>query len=75
MTTQKPKRVEMPDGTSRHYHAKTVRELKEQVSVSIGVEEDELALITEDGTPLAQNEETIPQALRVVPKPKWGAAL
>ena len=67
-----PKKVEMPDGTTRAYHAETMEDLKKQVSVTIGVEEDEVALITQDGRPVRDTEETIETSLRVIPKPKWG---
>lgn len=67
-----PKKVEMPDGTTRSYHAETIDDLKKQVSISIGVEEDEVALITQDGRPVRDSEETTETSLRVIPKPKWG---
>ena len=69
---KQPKKVEMPDGTTRTYHAQTIEELKQQVSVTIGVEEDEVALITEEGRPVRNTEDSIDETMRVIPKPKWG---
>lgn len=63
--------VEMPDGTTRSYATKTVTELKEKVSISIGVEADELTILGDDGRPVGNNM-PVPAHSRVIPKPKWG---
>ena len=65
------KLVEMPDGSTRSYNAKTVTDLKKEVSVSIGVDSDELAILGEDGKPIGNNA-NLPARSRVIPKPKWG---
>lgn len=72
MSIPQPKRVEMPDGTARTYQVDTLDELKAQVADAIGVEHDEVALISEEGTPVNKRDDSIPASMRVIPKPKWG---
>lgn len=72
MTDYRETEAEMPDGRRKRFRAKDVRELKEQISQFIGVEdEDEVGIIDSDGY-VVREHDLLPAVVQTVPKPKWG---
>ncbi len=66
------KKVEMPSGDVETFDAETIEELKEAVSRIIGVDEDEVAIVDEEGQSLSEGD-IVPERARIIPKQEWGA--
>src|SRR3989442_13918559 len=61
----------MPDGNIRSYNAQTIRDLKRRVAETLGVDEDEVAVLNDSGHPVPESG-VPPSSGKVVPKPVWG---